>query len=334
MTPRPGDVTIEVKCVAVTPFSEEMIHRLASFLRDIDTSYCGLSSFSGKILEIGEACSKFKLGDEVVGLALNPYRADLDFKQIEVPEIVCAHRPSQATVSEAVSVVFDAMMAERALRLAKASEEDSILITGGTTPQAKALIQIAKSSMFGVEWVATSVSKTEDKEYAESIGSDETFVTSCNRGKWAEPFLGRPNRKRYDVLVEIVGDSKQAKKLLKRGSGRYVSLFNKPTPEEIIDFNIRVGGHALKAGIIPILKSPFRNILTGCVGRLRFTDGKYYSAIPSGDGEILERIMVLMDMKTLTPSVEKIIEAPKLEGEIANALQNPFNLRGRIVVYI
>jgi NADPH:quinone reductase-like Zn-dependent oxidoreductase len=225
------------------------------------------------------------------------------------------------------------MIAERTLRLVKASDADSILITGGTTPLARAIIEVAKSSMFGVEWIASTVGPSfEDREYAESLGADETFDVSCNKGNWSKPFESGVNKKSYEIVIDIVGDSKHAKRLLKTDTGRFTSLFNKPTPEEILDFNSRVGEDFLNPTSLRILRSTvFSNLYTGCSGRRRKLP-HYFSVLPSGDGEILERLTVLMDTGVLTPVIDKRLSVDDVPKELEDLKKNRFKSRGRLVV--
>lgn len=332
--PSPGyeDLVIKVHAVALTPFDIGVTYDTSSVLRST-TSARGIGScFSGEISAAGEGVSRFKVGDAVVGFVSDPFRDFSLCDYVRISEKLCAMRPDALSQVEAVSVITDGMIAERALRLAKACDEDAILITGGCTPMTRAIIQISKCSMFGVEWVASTVSCLDDREYAESIGADETFDTSCNDGLWSFPFSQGPNTKQYDIVIDVTGESKQAKRLLKPGTGRLVSLFNKATPREFLDFNRRVGGQAISRPVEAILRSRFGNLYTKCSGRMSFAEGRYISVLPTGDGDVMERLSVLMDAEVLTPCVAKVVSLPDLASVVTELRDNPFGLRGRIVI--
>ena len=331
----PHALIVKVHAVALTESDVGVTYDVSKFIKRSKIKRGLGASFVGSISRRGDEASKFTVGDIVFGLVRNPLVDSTISNFIVIPEDACAKVPTQLDQFSAVSLVFDALVAERALRVVKACDADSILVTGGTTALARAIIQVAKSSMFGVEWIASTVSGSlTEREYAESIGSDETFDVSCNRGNWSRAFESGVNKKEYDIVIDIVGDSKHAKRLLKPGTGRFISLFNKATPEEILDFDARMQGDFLGSFSRRGLKSKiFGDILAGCSGRRRKNTGStYLSVLPSGDGEILERLTVLMDTELLTPLVEKQIGLDELPSAYADLRKNPFKYRGRIVV--
>ena len=324
---------VDVHAVPLTEFDIGITYGASRFAKkSLLTNGLG-SGFVGIVTETAKE-SSFSLGEFVFGIVANPFTDSSLASEIVVPESVCARCPGRLTPVEAASLVVDIMIAERALRLAKATDLDSILITGGTTPMARAIIEVAKSSMFGVEWVATTVSWLSDREYSESIGSDETFDNSCNEGSWSKVFESGANKKEYDIVIDVVGDSKNAKKLLKRDTGRLVSLYNKPTPEEILDFNERVKGDFISPFNRRLLSNGIlKDLVTGCSGRRRKCKGsQYLSVIPTGDGEILERLAVLIDTEAITAKVEERISISQVDEYVEKIRKSSFFFRGRIVV--
>ena len=328
-------VVVRVKAVSLSNLDVRIRSELSRFFHSTHSTNGIGTDFSGIVEDIGDSVTRFRPGDHVIGFVTNPLVDSSLSEYLAVPESVCTIRPTRFSDSEAASLITDCMIAERCLRLAKASEEDSVLITGGATPLTRAIMQIAKSSMFGVEWIATTVSSLQDREYSESIGADETFDISCNDGDWVLPFVSGVNSKRYDIVIDVTGESKLAKRLLNKGTGRLVSLFNKFTPTELLDFRERVGTPNLRPGMESILKSArLANLVTGCTGRMRYAHGRYFSVIPSGDGEILERLSVLMETDALTPCIEKEVDLSETASAIDELRARPFNLRGRIVVHL
>lgn len=328
-------VLIKVHAVALSESDVGVTYDVSRFIKRSKLKRGLGVSFVGAISRKGDNASRFSVNDLVFGLVRNPLIDSTISSFIVIPEDACAKLPTGLNESDAVSLVFDALMAERALRVVKACDADSILLTGGTTALARAIIQVAKSSMFGVEWIASTVNGSfAEREYAESVGADETFDVSCNRGNWSRAFESGVNKKEYDIVIDIVGDSKHAKKLLKPGTGRFISLFNKATPEELLDFDSRMQGGLLGSLSRRALQSKiFGDILTGCSGRRRKNRGStYLSVLPSGDGEILERLAVLMDTELLTPLIERQIGLDDLPSAYSDLRKNPFKYRGRIVV--
>lgn len=325
---KPGEVVVQVHAIALSPFEAGLTYDLGHRL-GISKRKQGIgSSFAGEITYVGAADSspRILVGDEVVGFVLNPF-SDFTFStHIVVRESVCCRKPIGLSRALAVSAVTDFMIAERTLRLAKASERDSILITGGASPLTKTLIELAKSSMFGVEWVASTVSCMEDRIYSESIGADEVFDTTCNGGRWSRIFEAGANKKDYDIVIDVVGDWRNAKTLLKKNTGRWTCLLKNPTPEEILDYNIRVGRNVIST----LRTSVVGKLFTGCSGR---RENGNFSVIPTGNGELLERFFVLLETGILSPSLERVVApGPETESAISSLKHDPFGLRGRLVV--
>lgn len=325
------EVIVKIHAAALSAYDGGFRYGISRFVRAGKEKPGIGSSFSGEIVSVGSASCRFSPGNEVVGFVLNPYESMTLCTYIVVPESVCCGKPSGVPSAIAVSAVTDFMLAERTLRLAKANESDSILITGGATPLAKTLIELAKSSMFGVEWVATTVNSLEERLYSESIGADETFDTNCNSGKWSQSFSTGANRKEYDIVIDLVGDTKNAKRLVKRTTGRWTCLLNKCTPRELLDFDSRVGGNYTLKLYRKLLSSPWvGNLLLGCSGRAK--TAKYFSVIPSGDGEILERLFVLMETGAVTSSLERVVALKDVLEAVSSLRSDPFAPRGRMVV--
>ena len=328
-----GMIRLDVHAVPLGEFDVGIMYGLSRFAKKSRLDEGLGSGFVGVVTETTKG-SKFLLGEFVFGFAANPMKDSTLVSEITVLESVCTRCPGRLTPTESASLIVDLMIAERTLRLCKTTDVDSILITGGTTPMARAIIEVAKSSMFGVEWVATTVACLSDREYAESIGADETFDSSCNGGDWSRAFVSGANRKEYDIVIDVVGDSKHAKQLVKPLTGRLVSLLNKETPEEVLNFDERVGNSFLSSLNRRLLGSRLvGDFLTGCSGRRRKCKGsEYLTVIPTGDGEILERLCVLIDTEAITGNVEECISLSQVDEYVSRIKKLPFTMRGRIVV--
>ena len=327
-----GHVFIKVHAVGVGPFDIGTVFTgVTKYFSNSRQSKGFGSEFSGVVVSVGDSVARLKVGDEVFGVLADPVRERSGYEYISVKESVCALKPDNITHEEAASLAFDCMIAERALRLAEARNTDSLLITGGILNLSRILTQVASSSMFdSVEWIAGTVDTVSDKEYAESVGIAETFTTSSNDGDWSLPFTSGINRKVYDIVIDTVGDSKHAKKLLNKESGRYVSLYNKPSPDELVDYSKRVSQDHV------ILKSRYRgflrSILTGSTGRISYCSGRYFSALPTGDGEVLERLSVLIETGIVTPLVERVFPLSEVSEAVEMVKSNWRSIKGKVVV--
>jgi len=288
--------------------------------------------FSGVVVSVGDSVNRLGVGDEVFGLLLNPIQERSGSEYIIVHESVCALKPKNISHEEAASIVTDAMTAERVLRTIKANNNDTLLITGGIQSITRCLIQLASSSMFeSMEWIACTVDKMCDREYVESLGAAETFDTTCNKGAWSLAFSTGSNKKSYDIVIDTIGDSKRARLLLEKG-GRFVSLYNKPTPSELLDYETRA--HTRIKGFYRVLISSgtTANMTTGCSGRTAYCGGNYFSCLPTGNGEILERLSVLIETGELTPLVEKSFSLDQSSEAVSYFYENWKTMKGRVVI--
>jgi len=327
-----GHVFIKIHALSIGPVDLGLVYpELRNCFFKCSRSRGIGSDFSGVVVSVGDSVARFHVGDEVFGVLADPVRDRTGYEYISVHESSCARKPSSITHEEAASLAFDCILAERTLRLTKASNTDAILITGGVSNISRIITQVASSSMFdSVEWLAATVDAVSDKEYVESYGIAETFTTSSNDGGWSAPFASGINQKVYDIVIDTVGDSKRAKRLLNKDSGRLVSLYNKPTPVELLDYEQRVSHDS------PILKSRYKSVfgpwLTGSTGRTAFASGRYYSVVPTGDGEILERLTVLIETGIITPLVEKSFDLNDVNEAVQFVKLNWRSFKGKVVV--
>jgi NADPH:quinone reductase-like Zn-dependent oxidoreductase len=327
----PGQVFVKVYAVSLTPFDLGLTYPgISNFFIHDKVKAIGCSAFSGVIASVGDGVTSFHVGDEIVGLVGNPVLDGCATEYIAIENRFCTQKPDSLSHAEAASIVWDAMCAERLLRLVNAKETDTLLVSGGCTNFSRILSQVAKSSMFGLEWIAATVSSVSEKEYAESVGADETFVSACNGGDWSSVFAFGPNKKSYDIAVDVVGDSKHIKRLVTPSDGRYVSLFDKPTVTELSS----LGTSSMKSRFKPLMtSSTIGSLLTGSFGRTHKLSSKYYSIIPRGDGEILERLNVLVQTGNITTLVEKVFEVDQIEQAVSFLKSSwPNGPRGGVII--
>ena len=94
-----------------------------------------------------------------------------------------------------------------------------ILITGAETLLGRILVQLAKN-VFEIEWVAVTLQNELLRQTLEDLGADEIYVA---KSKWSAPFVRSKAIRRYDLVIDIIGD-RDAKKLLSDDTGLFFTL--------------------------------------------------------------------------------------------------------------
>lgn len=156
------------------------------------------SDFSGEVVQIGEAVSKFSVGDFVFGFhAAGGALADY----LLVEESILAKAPVNLAIQEAASLPLVSITAWEALiERAKIKAGDHILIHAGTGGVGHIAIQIAKS--FGAI-VSTTVSTDEKATLAKSLGADHIIYY---KEEAVDEYVQRlTDGKGFDFVFDTVG---------------------------------------------------------------------------------------------------------------------------------
>ena len=193
------------------------------------------SSFSGIVQSIGSEVTKFKVGDEVLGMNGLKMSAYAEFLTISEKSSVIL-KPSEITHEEAAGFSFGGTTALFFLRdQAKIKQGDSILINGASGAVGTNAIQLAK--YYGAE--VTAVCSTKNIELVKELGADHVIDYT------KENFLN--SAKKYDLVMDAVGNISipDAKKVLKEvgtyllvvaGMGRTINAaFNKRGGQKVLD---------------------------------------------------------------------------------------------------
>lgn len=178
--------------------------------------------FAGKITEVGENVSDFKLGDEVYGQAIFLNGGSGSMAEYVVANSTnTALKPQSISFEEAGALPLVGVSAIQALEdHIKLQKGQKILIHGGAGGIGHIAIQLAK---FLGAYVATTVS-TDDAEFVKGLGADEIIDYKTQK---FEKLI-----KDYDAVFDNVGGETGDKsfQVLKKG-GVIVSMLGQPSPE-------------------------------------------------------------------------------------------------------
>ena len=170
--------------------------------------------FAGVVEEVGEAVTRFKVGDEVYG--------STGFKQGCHAEYVCVSekkvittKPANASFAEAAALPFGGQTAIYFLRKGniESIEHPKVLVYGATGAVGTAAVQIARH--YGA--TVTAVCSSRGKELTQSLGADHIILYD------QEDFTQVPDT--FDIILDAVGKTskKQCRHLL-TPKGKFLSV--------------------------------------------------------------------------------------------------------------
>ncbi|MCF8262349.1 MAG: NAD(P)-dependent alcohol dehydrogenase [Melioribacteraceae bacterium] len=148
---------------------------------------------AGEIIEVGNAVTKFKVGDNIFGTAGPEFGANAEF--ISLPEDgVIALKPENLSFTESASNVDGFLTALPFLRdKGNIKKGDKVLIYGASGSIGTAAVQIAK--YYGAE--VTAVASTKNLELLKSLGAD--YVIDYKNEDFTK------SSKTYDIIFDTVG---------------------------------------------------------------------------------------------------------------------------------
>jgi NADPH:quinone reductase-like Zn-dependent oxidoreductase len=203
-TPKPDEVLVEVRAVAVTRADCEtrsanrrsgraisVVSRLVSGWRSPRQPILG-KDFSGVVAEAGPAVTRFKPGDAVFGSMGFRFGAFAEFLVAKATGHV-ALKPSGSTFVEAAAVTDGGIYALAPLRAARITGGQKVLVYGASGAIGTAGVQLARH--FGGE--VTAVCNTANLELVRSLGA--THVIDYTREDFTQ------NGQTYDVILDAVG---------------------------------------------------------------------------------------------------------------------------------
>jgi len=162
--------------------------------------------FSGIVEQVGEAVTRFKVGDEVYGTTGLKQGCHAEYLSISEKKVI-TNKPGNATFEEAAALPFGGQTAIYFLRKGKIAEINNpqVLIYGATGSVGTAAVQIAKH--YGA--TVTAVCGSKGKELGQALGADNIILYD------QEDFTKVSDK--FDIILDAVGkiNKKQCKTLLK-----------------------------------------------------------------------------------------------------------------------
>jgi len=219
--PGPGEVEVQVHAAGVN-FKD--VAKVTGLLDQTSAAETGLLDnlgleCSGVVVEVGEGVDDFRVGDEVLGLALNCFGNYVT----TVPQGL-AHKPSDLSFEEAATVPLAFLASSYALHeLARLREGERVLIHTATGGVGLAAIQLAKEA--GAEIFATAGSP-EKRAYLQAMGIQ--YVGDSRTLAFADEILAATGNEGVDVVLNTLPAKTVGKSLsaLKPVTGRFVDLSN------------------------------------------------------------------------------------------------------------
>lgn len=218
---RPNQIRVKVHASPVTagdlrlrsasfPGISAVLGRLAIGLNGPRAKVQG-TMFSGQVVEVGEAVTRFAVGDSVFGQAMSGAWAE---RLVVDADGAVAHRPVGVTHDDAAATPYGAGTALHFLKnLAEVQPGEHVLILGGSGGVGRFAISVAKE--LGAK--VTAVGSPHNFELMRQLGADQVIDRHDD--------FTRSNEQ-YDVVFDIADASSfgHARRVL-RPKGRYLTLY-------------------------------------------------------------------------------------------------------------
>lgn len=177
-------------------------------------------SGSGEITEVGNAVTKFKVGDRVY--FINSMKAGCMAEYVLLNDkSKMVIMPEEMSFTEAAPIAFGAMSAYHFINKDTIKKNDKVLVYGASGSVGSFGLQLAK--YYGAH--VTGVSSARNHEVLKELGCDEVY-------DYREQNISELN-KEYDVIFDAVGKINKSfvEPILKK-DGKYLSI-KKPTAEKV-----------------------------------------------------------------------------------------------------
>jgi len=191
------DVLVKVHAASINPVDYKIREgRLALMVSGEWPKIPGFD-FSGKVVAVGKNVTRFKVGDEVLGMS-HFRRFGTCAEYHAIPESGLALKPSNLTHVEAATLPLVGLTVWQSLiEYAKLLPGQSVLILGGAGGTGSFAIQLAKHHLSAGRVITTCSGR--NAEFVKSLGADE--VIDYTKEKWHEVLKGQ----KLDCILDCVG---------------------------------------------------------------------------------------------------------------------------------
>jgi NADPH:quinone reductase-like Zn-dependent oxidoreductase len=149
---------------------------------------------AGVVEAVGEGVSRFKPGDEVIGMPGPEFAAHAEYKVMRETAAI-ALKPTNLDFAEAVSIVFGGQPALVFLRRGGTKAGDEVLVNGASGSVGAAAVMIAR----GLGATVTGVCSGANADLVKSLGADHVIDYRT------EDFAA--SGKQYDAIIDCVGNA-------------------------------------------------------------------------------------------------------------------------------
>ena len=213
-SPAPGQVEIEVRATGLN-FSDVL--KALGLYPGIKDAIVPLGiEASGVVTAVGEGVTRFKIGDEVLGVV--PYAFA---SHARTADYAIVHKPKAVDFDAASTIPITFLTAYYGLvRLAQMQPGERVLIHAGAGGVGLAAIQIAQQ--IGAEVFATAGSETK-RDFLRSLGVQHVY--SSRTTAFADEILADTNREGVDIVLNSLPGEAITKSLsILRAYGRFLEI--------------------------------------------------------------------------------------------------------------
>lgn len=216
-TPKANEILVKIHATTVTPGDCRMRSfnvppmfwlpgRLALGITKPKHPVFG-SELSGEVEAVGQAVTRFKVGDPVFAYATHDLGSGAHAEYKCVPQDACVTRkPDSLSYEEAAAIPFGGLTALNFLRRAHIEPGQTVLVNGASGAVGTYAVQLAK--YYGAE--VTAVCSARNRQMVKALGADR--VIDYTREDFTK------NGEVYDVIFDTVGTTtfSQCKNSLKQ----------------------------------------------------------------------------------------------------------------------
>ncbi|MCV9926031.1 zinc-dependent alcohol dehydrogenase family protein [Flavobacterium sp. LS1R49] len=198
-TPKKGEVLVKIHASGVNPIDNKIRIGVSPYASPMLPAILG-TDLAGVIEAIGEGVTRFKVGDEVYGLAggvLGLQGTLAEYTAVDAD--LLAIKPKNLTMKEAAGIPLVLLTAwEGLIDRAKVKKEDKVLVHAGAGGVGHMVVQLAKT--FGAEVYAT-VSKQKE-EIVKSYGATPIDYKTTQVEEYVNQYT---DGKGFDIIYDTVG---------------------------------------------------------------------------------------------------------------------------------
>jgi NADPH:quinone reductase-like Zn-dependent oxidoreductase len=196
LTLKPDEIEIQVKCAGIN------FRDVLTAVGQLKAGHTG-SELSGSVSRVGNACSKFQVGDFVVGLHNGCFSTSIRMRESD-PVVKI---PAGMSFSDAAAVPINFATSYIALHnVARIQSGETVLIHSASGGTGQAAVQIAKNA--GATIFATVGSESKKKLLVETYNIPESHIFSSRTTLFSKMIKHRTGGKGVDVILNsLAGES-------------------------------------------------------------------------------------------------------------------------------